>query len=142
MYFRSFHALYLFSLWSFSIVCPPFLFHQKILNSMKINLHPEILSGNSFLFDETRDSQRVVSGLTVDLTEALESGIVRDSGQAMDSNDISDPSAIVGRVSDVFDALDAERAIRKYGKKAKVSVTPSEPSSAAPAAASNTPGNE
>lgn len=81
-------------------------------------------------FNELRDNQRVVSGLGVDLTEALQTGIVRDSGAPTDSNGITDPSMIVGRVENIFDAIESQRAIKKYGKKAAPKVTPSEPSGA------------
>lgn len=61
----------------------------------------------------------VVSGLAVDVTEMLETGIVRDSGEDLDNNGIEDPSNIIGLVRDEFAAIDAQRAIKKYGKKNK-----------------------
>lgn len=69
-------------------------------------------------FNEYRDIQEVVSGLAVDITDALETGVVRDSTYEEDTNGISEPNQILGRISDNFDAIEASRAIRKYGKKA------------------------
>lgn len=95
------------------------------------------LAAQSCKFNEKRDIQQVESGLTVDLTQALKSGIVRDSGTSTDSNGIEDPGLIIGRVENVFDAIEAQRSIRKYGKKAKPAMTPSSPT--APAAESANP---
>lgn len=82
-------------------------------------------------FDDLRDIQEVVSGLAVDITDALETGIVKDSTYEEDSNGISEPERILGRISDTFDAIEAERAIRKYGKNAEKSVEAAvEPTSA------------
>lgn len=84
--------------------------------------------GQSCKFNDKRDIRRVESGLAVDLTKALKTGIVRDFGAATDSNGIDDPSKIIGRVADVFDALDASRVVKKYGKKAKPSPSDTSPS--------------
>lgn len=83
-------------------------------------------------FNEKRDIQKVVSGLAVDLTDALQTGIVRDSGQETDSNGIDDPSRIIGRVENIFDAIESQRAIRKYGKKAHQATSPTSPSANPP----------
>lgn len=92
------------------------------------------LAAQSCKYNEKRDIQEVESGLTVDLNQALKSGIVRDSGSSTDSNGIEDPGLIIGRVENVFDAIEAQRSIRKYGKKAKPAMTPSSPSPAAESA--------
>lgn len=83
--------------------------------------------GRSCKFNELKDYQKVESGLVVDLTETLKTGIVKESNSILESNGIEDPESIVGMVRDRFDAIEADRAIRKYGKKAEVPVTPSEP---------------
>lgn len=70
-------------------------------------------------FDPLRDVQEVESGLAVDVTEMLQTGIVRDAGESLDNNGIDDPSNIIGLVRDPFAAIDAQRAIKKYGKKNK-----------------------
>lgn len=70
-------------------------------------------------FDERKDLQRVESGQSTSITEALRTGIVKSSAILDDSNGIEDPSAVLGVVRDKFEAIDAERAIRKYGKKAQ-----------------------
>jgi hypothetical protein len=72
-------------------------------------------------FDEKKDYQKVESGLAVSLSDALKTGIVKESSTALESNGIDDPEKVVGMVKNRFDAIEAERAIRKYGKKAEVS---------------------
>lgn len=77
--------------------------------------------GRSCKFDPSKDFTKVESGLVVSLSEALKTGVVKDSGISLDTNGIDDPEAVLGRVKDRFDAIEASRAIRKYGKKADVS---------------------
>lgn len=86
------------------------------------------ICGRKCVFDPKRDYQEVESGLVVDLSETLKTGIVKESNVSLDTNGIDDPESIVGVVRDRFDAIEAERAIRKYGKKAEVQTTPSAPS--------------
>lgn len=76
--------------------------------------------GRSCKFDPKRDYQKVESGLVVSLSETLRTGVVKESNTVLESNGIDDPERIVGRVSNRFDAIEAERAVRKYGKKADV----------------------
>lgn len=94
-------------------------------------------------FDPKRDFQEVQQGLSPDLDAALRTGIVADSGENLDYNGIEEPGQILGVVRDRFDAVDAQRAIRKYGKRAKVdNYVQSEkpgPASAAPAAGGAAP---
>lgn len=71
-------------------------------------------------FDCKRDFQQVEQGLVYSLSDALKTGVVKESGISLDTNGIDDPEAVLGRVSDRFDAIEAQRAIRKYGKKAAV----------------------
>lgn len=73
-------------------------------------------------FDPLRDVQEVESGLAVDITEMLQTGIVHDAGESLDNNGIDDPNNIIGLVRDPFAAIDAQRAIKKYGKKNKSAV--------------------
>lgn len=75
--------------------------------------------GHPLRFDERKDILRVESGQSVSITETLRTGIVRSSAVVEPSNDIDDPSRIIGVVHDNFEAMDVSRAIRKYGKKAK-----------------------
>lgn len=83
--------------------------------------------GRSCKFDKRRDFQKVESGLVVDLSETLKTGIVKESNGVLESNGIEDPESIVGMVRDRFDVIEADRAIRKYGKKADIPTTPSDP---------------
>lgn len=93
--------------------------------------------GRACKFDPKKDYKKVESGLVVSLSDALKTGVVKENGGSLDSNGIEDPDAIVGRVSDRFDAIEASRAIRKYGKKAKIDAPLSAPAApAAPAAPS------
>lgn len=85
-------------------------------------------SAVSCSFDEKRDIQQVEAGLSVDLNQALKTGIVRDSGAPMDSNGIESPEFVVGRVENIFDAIESARAIKKYGKKAPQVASPTGPS--------------
>lgn len=94
-------------------------------------------------FNENRDFQEVVSGLAVDITEALQTGVVHDSTYEEDSNGITEPERILGRISDKFDAIEAERAIRKYGRKAEKAVEKAtEPASAGAPSSAGEPKSE
>lgn len=77
--------------------------------------------GRSCKFDPKRDFQEVENGLSMSLTDALKTGVVKESAGTLETNGIDDPEAVLGRVRDRFDAIEAERAIRKYGRKADVS---------------------
>lgn len=84
--------------------------------------------GRACKYDRRKDFKEVESGLSVSLSEALRTGVVKEGFSDLDSNGIEDPDAILGRCRDKFDAIEASRAIRKYGKKAKMpdtTVTPS-----------------
>lgn len=78
--------------------------------------------GQECKFNPYSDAQEVVPFLGVDINDMLQTGIVKDSAETLDNNGIDDPTSIVGRVRDVFDAMDAARAIKKYGKKAPAKV--------------------
>lgn len=71
-------------------------------------------------FDSKKDYQKVESGLEASLSDALKTGIVKESSITLESNGIDDPEKVVGMVKNRFDAIEAERAVRKYGKKADV----------------------
>ena len=68
-------------------------------------------------FDPDRDVLEVVSGLAVDITDMMQTGIVHDGSEDLSQNGIDDPNQVIGLVRDEFAAIDAMRAIRKYGKK-------------------------
>lgn len=74
-------------------------------------------------FNPLTDCMEVVSGLAVSIDDMLQTGIVKDSGETLDNNGIDDPSQIIGRINDVFDAMDAARIVKKYGKKAPAQAT-------------------
>lgn len=88
-------------------------------------------------FNELRDISVVEQGLAVDINEALRTGVVKDSDYALDYNNIDDPSKVVGRISDVFDAIEANRVVHKYGKRTKVENIAPSGATEAPAVASN-----
>lgn len=79
---------------------------------------PIIVSAASCKYNPYKDIMQVVPDLGVNIDDMLQTGVVKDSGETLDNNGIDDPSAIIGRVSDVFDAMDAARIVKKYGKKA------------------------
>lgn len=70
----------------------------------------------SCVYDPLRDCMEVIPDLGVDINDMLQTGIVKDSGETLDNNGIDDPSKIIGRVRDNFDAMDAQRIIKKYGR--------------------------
>lgn len=74
-------------------------------------------------FNPLTDAMEVVDGLAVSIDDMLQTGIVKDSGETLDNNGIDDPSQIIGRINDVFDAMDAARIVKKYGKKAPAKAT-------------------
>lgn len=71
-------------------------------------------------FNPQRDIHEVEQGLAVDINEALRTGVVKDNEYNLNYNNISEPSGIVGRITNTFDAIEAQRVIKKYGKKVKV----------------------
>lgn len=79
--------------------------------------------GRACKFDRRKDFKEVEPGLSVSLSDALRTGVVKEGFSDLDSNGIEDPDAILGRCRDKFDAIEASRAIRKYGKKAKMPET-------------------
>lgn len=83
---------------------------------------PIIASAVICKYNPYKDIMQVVPDLGVNIDDMLQTGVVKDSGETLDNNGIDDPSAIIGRVSDVFDAMDAARIIKKYGKKSPAKV--------------------
>lgn len=78
----------------------------------------ESVFGQECRYNPLRDAEEVKQGLGVDINDMLQTGVVKDSSETLDNNGIEEPSRIVGRIRDVFDAMDAARIIKKYGKKA------------------------
>lgn len=74
-------------------------------------------------YNPLTDAMEVVNGLAVSIDDMLQTGVVKDSGETLDNNGIDDPSQIIGRINDVFDAMDAARIIKKHGKKAPAQAT-------------------
>lgn len=68
------------------------------------------------LFDSSRDIQKTVPDMAVDLAGAIETGVVLDTGMIAEHNDIDSPSCIIGRVRDAFDAIEYQRNIIAKGK--------------------------
>ena len=87
------------------------------------------------IFDKVRDIQEHVPSLATDLNKAIETCTVQDTGVVADFNSIEEPNAIVGRVSDAFEAIDAQRAILAAGKAAKAKADAAAAASAAAIAA-------
>lgn len=87
-------------------------------------------------FDKVRDIQEHVPSLATDLNKAIETNTVQDTGVVADFNLIEEPSAIIGRVSDAFEAIDAQRAILAAGKEAKAKADAAAAAAASAAAAS------
>lgn len=62
-------------------------------------------------FNPLRDNEVVVPNLAIDLEAALRTGVVKDSGTAVEYNGIEDPNLIRTRVSDNFEAIDERNAV-------------------------------
>lgn len=54
--------------------------------------------------------------MAIDLSAAVESGVVLDTGMIAEHNDIDSPTSIIGRVRDVFDAFEAQKNILAKGR--------------------------
>lgn len=67
-------------------------------------------------FNSKRDIRKTVPDMFVDLAGAIESGVVLDTGMIAEHNDIDDPSSVIGRVRDVFDAYEAQKRILSSGR--------------------------
>lgn len=85
-------------------------------------------------FNPDRDVLEVQGGLSVNITDMMQTGIVKDTSQSLDNNGIDDPEQVIGLVRDEFAAIDAMRAIRKYGKKAPAKAEAAAASATEPAA--------
>lgn len=83
-------------------------------------------------FDEKRDIGRVEPFLALNIEEAIRTGIVPDTGDVPIYNDIDDPSAIAGRMSDTIGAVDLQKA---HLERAAASKASKESAAAAAAAA-------
>lgn len=79
-------------------------------------------------YDPVRDKGAVVPDMSVDLSEAIATHVVLDTGEDPFFNDIDDPSNITGRVRDAFEAIDMQR---KYGKQYAESVAAAKAAAAA-----------
>lgn len=89
-------------------------------------------------FNPQRDVAEVEQGLAVDIDDALRTGIVKDMSYALDYNGLSEPSQVIGRISDSFDVIEAQRVVRKYGKRTDTSKVSTEGASGSPATANPT----
>ena len=67
-------------------------------------------------FNKERDLHKVVPGLAVDIQQAIETGVVLDTGVIESHNEINDPTSIVTRVRDTFHALELKKAYLNAGK--------------------------
>lgn len=67
-------------------------------------------------FCKERDLKQVVPGLSVDIQQAIDTGVVLDTGVIEAHNDIQDPTSIVTRVRDTFHALELKKAYLNAGK--------------------------
>lgn len=96
-------------------------------NEKALDAYNEAFS-QTCVFNELRDIQEVESGLAVNIDDILRTGVVQDSPATEPDNGIEEPGAIIGRISDNFDAIEAQRVIKKYGKKANIDKAVEQPS--------------
>lgn len=69
-------------------------------------------------FNPDTDIEESMPGLSIDLSRAITEGVIKDTGDIPYYNEIADPSTITGRVTDVFQAIDAEKALKSNMKAA------------------------
>lgn len=67
-------------------------------------------------YNPSTDLCRTVPGLSVDLSLAVENGVVLDTGIDAQYNDVDDPAHIHGRVRDAFSAIDMQRSVLATGR--------------------------
>lgn len=87
-------------------------------------------------FDEKRDIGRVEPFLALNIEEAIRTGIVPDTGDVPIYNDIDDPSAIAGRMSDPIGAVDLQKVHLERAAAASKAAKESAAAAAAAAAQS------
>lgn len=87
---------------------------KKVKENVKLKLNNW---GEVCKYNPQTDIAKVQGGLAVDIDDMLQTGVVKDGSENLDSNGIDSPDKIVGRIRDVFDAMDASRVIKKYGRK-------------------------
>lgn len=85
-------------------------------------------------FNPVTDICATVPSLSVDLGQAIETGVVLDTGTVGEFNNIEDPSGVWTRVRDAFHAADLQRTIQRA---AASSVKSAASSSSATAPANN-----
>lgn len=69
--------------------------------------------------------------MSTSLFNALETGVVMDTGTVGEFNDIQDPSGVWMRVNDAFQAMDAQKTLRALGRKSSAASGAAAVSSAA-----------
>lgn len=69
-------------------------------------------------FNPVTDICATVPSLSVDLVQAVETGVVLDTGTIGEYNNIEDPSGIWTRVRDAFHAADLQRSIQSAAASA------------------------
>lgn len=67
-------------------------------------------------FCPERDIQKVIPSMSVDLHQAIETGVVLDTSVIQSHNDIHSPDAIVTRVKDTFHALELKKSFLEAGR--------------------------
>lgn len=65
-------------------------------------------------FNPECDLGRTIEGMAVDMSAAIETGVIEDTGIDIEFNDISDVEHVGSRISDQFDAVDKQaKALNK-----------------------------
>lgn len=80
------------------------------------------------VYNSKTDLSPVVEGLSLDLREAVETGVVKSTGTIDSYNGIENTEDIIGRVRDNFDSMDAmasymsvksDKGVNSVGSEAK-----------------------
>lgn len=85
-------------------------------------------------FDAKRDIMTVEPGLSIDISQAIENGVVQDTGEPGVFNDMSEPSSIGSRVTDPFTAVDMQKTLLNSAAKSKAKAAEAAAAAAAAAA--------
>lgn len=90
----------------------------------------------SYEYNPVTDLMATVEGLSCDLEVAINTGVVVDTGSLGEYNDITDPTNILCRVHDAFEAIDLQKRARALHS---ASVAAAQAAEVAASAASATP---
>lgn len=87
-------------------------------------------------YNKDTDFQPVVPHLSINIAQAIETGVVLDTGTVGEYNEIDDPNGVWTRVRDAFQAVDVQRSIKTALSSAQSAASNNSATAAAPAESS------